>query len=51
MMKNKKLSSFSLVGQVPKQFEGGESDGEVKIGLGGIFGHLPSYRQALGLDI
>ena len=33
MMKNEKSYSFSPVGQALEQFEGGESDGEVKNGL------------------
>ena len=33
MMKNEKSKSFSPVGQALEQFEGGESDGEVKNGL------------------
>ena len=34
MMKNEKLLSFSQVGRFLEQFEGGECNGEVKIGLG-----------------
>ena len=48
-MKNMELSSFSLVGQVPKQFEGGESDGEVKIGPRWIFESDTWVQARLGI--